>query len=128
MSTVNGVALPKRFFVVEAPKLLGFLSMFAPITIGAMAIWPCIIVQDKERVTARRIRHEAIHLYQWEECLLALFLPLYLFSVGLSFLKHWNGEEAYRQSWFEREAYDNDRVVNYTETRSPYAWLFGYSD
>ena len=104
----------------ENSKLPIILSYLAPIDIYAIAFGPwvwCRGVLDEELRN-----HETIHYHQQLELLFIGQWILYVFYWLKGLITYRNGEIAYRQSPFEREAYDNDQNLDYLKTRKPFAW------
>lgn len=88
-----------------------------------MALWPFIILQNKDLLSdATFINHEKIHLRQQAEMLVVFFYLWY----GLEFLIRWfqykNRYLAYKNISFEREAYTNEKDLDYLKKRS--FWKF----
>ena len=114
---------------------------------GAMNILGLLFVREGVELTGTTMRHEAIHSLQQYEILAAsslLALALsnllaswwYLLVVAIMpialYVLAWIIElalppydSAYRDSPFEREAYDNQDDPNYLTTRTLFAWV-GY--
>lgn len=65
-------------------------------------------------LSARTIRHEQIHAAQAKDCV--GFIPYYL-----RYLVQWV-KYGYRNSPFEREAYDNEHNDDYLNLRPKHAW------
>ena len=113
---------------------------------GAMNILGLLFVRNDFEPSERTMRHEAIHSKQQYEiltsaALLALALSnlfaswWYLLAVVVMpialYVLAWIIElvlppynSAYRDSPFEREAYDNQDNVSYLVVRPPFAWVF----
>ena len=53
-------------------------------------------------------------IFQW-----ILYIVFYI--TGL--IRYRNSQEAYYENPFEREAYANDKNLQYLEERKPYAWI-----
>ena len=106
---------------IENSKIPVWLSKIAPINIRAISFgfW----VWSRGEMDDRLRRHETIHYQQQLELLFIGQWILY----GLYYLKglvvHRNGDTAYRQSPFEREAYENEYDENYLENRKRYNWI-----
>ena len=73
------------------------------------------------------MNHERIHLKQQLELLILPFFLLYSFEFifRLYQYKHW--KTAYKNISFEREAYYNEKNLEYLETRSFWAFLSYYN-
>lgn len=61
--------------------------------------------------------HERIHLQQQKELTPFVFLIQYLFSYISNLTKYGNHNKAYKNIYFEREAYHNESNLNYISTR-----------
>lgn len=110
-----------RPIFIENSRIPIWLSKIAPIEIGALSfgLW----VWSRGKMDKRLRQHETIHFQQQLELLFVGQWILY----GLYYLKglaiHRNGVTAYRQSPFEREAYENEYHENYLENRKRYNWI-----
>ena len=105
---------------VEDSKVPVWLSKVAPIEIGAISfgLW----VWCRRKADARLRQHETIHYKQQLELLFVFQWILYgvFWLVGL--VRYRDGEKAYRENPFEREAYENQSRALYLEHRRPYEW------
>ena len=104
--------------IVENSKIPKMLSIV--INIGAITLWPFVFVRGK--ADERLIRHESIHIAQYNELFVVGFLILYLYDWLKGLIKYRNKQEAYYNIRFEKEAYANDTVVGYLENRNKYEW------
>jgi hypothetical protein len=100
------------------PKIL---SIFAPITIGAITIGPFVFSRGEMDVITRR--HETIHWQQYIELGIIGFPILYFIYWLIGLAKYRDGAIAYVQIPFEQEAYDNDNDENYLLKRRRYNWI-----
>ncbi len=92
--------------------------------IRAMAVFPFILMRNiKDKKNIRLIQHERIHLRQQLELLIIPFYMWYFLEYFMHWLKLKDAYLAYRAISFEREAYDNEAVENYIETRPLYSFL-----
>lgn len=85
-----------------------------------LTVFPFVFVKyawDKKNVIF--VNHERIHLRQQLELLVIPFFIWYVleFLVRLVQYKNWN--LAYRNISFEKEAYANEKEIDYLKTRSP---------
>ncbi|MEJ2006321.1 MAG: hypothetical protein P8X57_15465 [Cyclobacteriaceae bacterium] len=78
------------------------------------------------------INHEKIHFYQQLELLFLPHWTLYVlqylfFRIRFAFEKdnvaESNHDRAYRMICFEREAYENEKDLDYLSRRRPFAWI-----
>ena len=109
--------LPVFFEYSWVPR---FLSYFSPIEIGAITLGPFVFARSA--ISEKTRRHEAIHWEQYKETGIILFPLLYFSFWFFNLLKYRNGAIAYREIPFEREAYGNERDVDYLSRRKRYAW------
>ena len=98
-----------------------WLSKIAPINVWAnsFAIW----VWCRGELSEKTKRHETIHFQQQLECLFVGQWILYGLGWLAGYIKYGNGKDAYYNSCFVKEAYDNDQDENYLENRPRYAWI-----
>lgn len=67
------------------------------------------------------INHELIH---WKQQIEMLILPFYLWYIIEWFIRIFiNGRDAYVSLSFEREAYSNEKNLDYLKNRKSYAWI-----
>lgn len=86
-----------------------------------ISIFPFIFLKSKLlKSDAILINHERIHLKQQLELLIIPFYVLYgvEFLIRLNRLKNWR--EAYLNISFEKEAYQNEKDLNYIQSRPFY--------
>ena len=113
--------------IIYNTKFLQNISILMPV--GGIAIFPFIILREKyltqENFWIKRnkelINHESIHFQQALELGVIPFYIFYLieFLIKLPFY----GAKAYENISFEREAYGNDKDLNYLKTRKRYNWI-----
>jgi hypothetical protein len=89
---------------------------------NAMMLFGFLFTRDAGKVTARTIRHERIHARQMWELLVAGFYVWYFIEWVIRLFGKGN---AYRNVSFEREAYANQDIETYLDTRKAFAWV-GY--
>ncbi len=83
-----------------------------------------IIRKDcKDRITSYGMRHEAIHQKQCREMLYIFFYLWYVIEWLIRIVQYRKSKEAYYNTSFEREAYDNQYMSNYLKERKRYSWL-----
>jgi hypothetical protein len=94
---------------------------------AGLALWPFIIVQKglkelyPEFQYNRLINHEKIHHRQQLEMLIIPFYVAYAMNFLWNFIKYRNAQKAYRYIVFEKEAYLNDRNLDYLKKRKWFA-------
>tara|TARA_R110000787_G_scaffold282235_1_gene394003 strand:+ start:5270 stop:5653 length:384 start_codon:yes stop_codon:yes gene_type:complete len=95
---------------------------------NGISIWPFILIRSKEyKKDAFFINHEKIHLRQQLELLI---IPFYIWY-GLEFLIrlaiYKDRYQAYRNISFEREAYKNEKDLDYLKRRSFWEFVIYFS-
>ncbi|MGB5943714.1 MAG: hypothetical protein WBG71_12600 [Leeuwenhoekiella sp.] len=91
---------------------------------AGVSIWPFIFVKhDKLTQQKRFINHERIHLRQQLELGILPFYLWYLLEYAIRLIQYQNFHLAYRNICFEREAYKNDRHLEYLKTRKTWAFF-----
>ncbi|TDP58362.1 hypothetical protein [Flavobacterium dankookense] len=69
------------------------------------------------------LNHEKIHIQQQLEMLVVPFFIWYLLEYTYRLIQYRNSQDAYRNISFEREAYDNEKDLNYLKLRSFWQFL-----
>ncbi len=89
-----------------------------------LSLWPFIILKNddlKEDIVL--INHEKIHLKQQQELLIVLFYILYISEWLLRTLFYLDSYRAYQNISFEREAYANEKNLDYPGDRKAFGFL-----
>ncbi len=90
---------------------------------SGIAIWPFIILKHKRlKEDTVFLNHERIHLRQQIELLVIPFFVWYGIEFLLKLFHYKNSYQAYRNISFEREAYSNEKDLDYLKKRS--FWKF----
>lgn len=97
------------------PKLI---SKVMPIE--AITLWPYILFTNKSSDSSV-LRHEKIHIAQYNECLVVGFLILYLWDYLVSRCRGLDHYDAYMGIRFEQEAYQWDADKGHKRKR--YDWV-----
>ena len=105
----------------ENSKIPVVLSKLAPIEIGAITIGP--LVYSRGEMSEVTKNHETIHWQQYIETGIVGFVILYYSFYLYNWIRYRDGKLAYYMIPFEKEAYDNDKNLDYLETRKRYAWM-----
>jgi len=91
---------------------------------NAVAIWPFIILKEKELKNNQvLINHENIHLHQQREMLWFPFFLFYILEFIIKLLIYKKPKLAYFNLSFEREAYQNEQNLNYLRQRKFWNFL-----
>lgn len=98
------------------------VNKLLPSGIRGMAIFPFIFVNDKKLLNNKvLINHEKIHIKQQIEMLIVFFYLWYGLEYVVKFFT--TAKDVYRDLSFEREAYENERNLDYLKNRKAYAWF-----
>lgn len=95
----------KVFYESKLAKMLLWQG-YNTITLGCFVFTK----KKKEEMKQRVLNHEAIHVRQWEECMIASNV----------------GDKAYGNSAFEMEAEANEEVDGYLDVRIPFEFFRYY--
>lgn len=88
-----------------------------------MAIFPFIFIKYRlDKKDLFFVNHERIHLRQQIEMLFFPFFIWYLFEFFIRLIQYKNSNLAYKNICFEREAYANEKNLEYLKKRS--FWKF----
>lgn len=85
----------------------------------AMNLFGILFVRNNARIDEITLNHERIHSAQIKELLYIFFYVWYI----IEWLVRLPKGNAYRNICFEKEAYDNQRNLNYLKTRKRFAFL-----
>lgn len=106
--------------IIYNTKLVRILSFgFA----RGITIFPFIFVNDNEQGNEVLLNHERIHIRQQVELLFVGFVLLYFFSFLVNYLKYKNFDNAYRNIFFEQEAYSNQTRLDYLDNRKIFSHM-----
>jgi hypothetical protein len=110
--------------LIISPRLISLLTLGSK-DVTAMAIWPFIIGKSEEvQRDEVLLNHERIHLRQQGEMLLIFFLFWYLLEyLYYRFFRKFGHLKAYRSISFEREAYQQEKRLDYLSLRPAWASL-----
>lgn len=106
---------------IQNSNLPKWLSWFAPITIGAIALFPFVF--SRKEITETTRTHETIHFQQQLETLVIGFYAIYLWDYLKARFKGIKGREAYYLIRAEKEAYVNESFSDYPLKRKRWEWL-----
>lgn len=103
--------------------ILVFKHFFYKNYVG-LSLWPFIILKhDALKEDIVLINHEKIHLKQQQELLIFFFYILYISEWLLRTLMYLDSYKAYRNISFEREAYVNEKNLDYLDNRRTFGFL-----
>lgn len=88
-----------------------------------LTIFPFVFIRYKEdRENVVLINHERIHLRQQLELLILPFFILYVLEFVFRLFEYKNFNTAYRNISFEREAYSNEKNLQYLTNRKLFSF------
>jgi len=90
-------------------------------TVEGVTLFPFIFM--RRDVPLYLIFHERIHIRQYAELLVVVFLIIYILNYLINLIRYRNFLKAYMNICFEREAYENMHNPNYLKTRKMWAWI-----
>ena len=103
--------------------ILVFKHFFYKNYVG-LSLWPFIILKhDELKDDTVLINHEKIHLKQQQELLIVFFYLFYLSEWLLRTLLYLDSYKAYQNISFEREAYANEKNLDYPHDRKAFGFL-----
>ncbi len=105
--------------------MLIVLKYIVPRGYLGIVVFPFIFIKDpKLRSNMVFINHERIHLRQQIELLVIPFYVLYCVEFIVRLVQYRNWRNAYLAISFEKEAYFNEKNLDYIESRS----FYGFKD
>jgi len=104
--------------IIVSPKFCKAISIF--INVSAITLYPLII--SKDTMSDVTLNHERIHLKQQRELWLFGFYFLYILYWLKFLIDGGTCGDAYYNIPFEKEAYENQKSLNYLESRKSHAW------
>ncbi len=91
---------------------------------SGITLFPFVFMRDKTlAANPVFINHERIHLRQQAELLVLPFYLLYITEYFIRRLAYHTQKEAYRNISFEREAYANEKNMEYLKSRKLFSFL-----
>lgn len=103
--------------------ILVFKHFFYKNYVG-LSLWPFIILKNDSLKTDNvLINHEKIHLKQQQELFILPFYGLYLLEWFVRSLLYFDSYKGYQNISFEREAYENEKNMDYLGQRKPFSFI-----
>ncbi|MDE3742747.1 hypothetical protein PHU20_12900 [Maribacter sp. D37] len=103
--------------------ILVFRHFFYKNYVG-LSLWPFIFLKnDALKNDVYLINHERIHLVQQKELLIFPFYILYITEWLVKSLYYLNCYKGYQNLSFEREAYRNEKNLDYLANRSFFSFI-----
>lgn len=91
----------------------------------AINLFGIIFVKEnlKRLFKERDLNHERIHTAQMKELLFIFFYLWYIIEWLIRLIIYQSASKAYRNIWFEKEAYNNQDNLEYLKNRKFFAFL-----
>ncbi|MBA4747003.1 MAG: hypothetical protein H2058_17320 [Muricauda sp.] len=103
--------------------ILVFKHFFYKNYVG-LSLWPFIILKEDALMADEvLINHERIHLKQQQELLILPFYVLYVSEWLFRTVLYLDSYRAYQNISFEREAYANEKDMQYLSNRKTFGFL-----
>lgn len=100
---------------------------FIPKGYRGLTVFPFVFLRARtDRDFAVLVNHEKIHLRQQLELLVLPFFSWYFMEYLFRLVQYGNHSKAYRNICFEREAYQNEKDLDYLKKR-PFWKFLNYS-
>lgn len=89
----------------------------------ALTIYPFIFVRRDETMYDYDYNHEYIHAHQQKEMIWVFFFLWYGIEWIIRLVQYKDGDKAYRNISFEREAYQKQYYYGYLKKRKFWGWI-----
>lgn len=90
----------------------------------AINIFGMMFVRKGKTINAYDLNHESIHTEQMKELAFIFYYPLYFIEWLVKLFVHkFKNHDAYRNISFEKEAYENEKDLEYLKARKRYNWF-----
>lgn len=89
----------------------------------AMNLFGVLFVRGNARIDDITLNHEAIHTAQMKELLYIFFYLFYVIDWLIGLVAHLDFRRAYRDICFEKEAYENEKDLDYLQKRKRFNFL-----
>jgi hypothetical protein len=107
--------------LIISDRFLKSISLF--MNIGGITLFPFIILNTRLSKIPAKINHETIHIKQQIELLVVFFYVFYILEYIFRMFQYGSFKEGYRNISFEREAYANEKDLDYLSNRKWYSFL-----
>ncbi len=112
--------------IANLRKMIPIVARYlVPKRYRGFAVFPFVIVREKaDRDDAIMMNHERIHLRQQLEMLILPFFVWYVAEYMIRLTIFCNRHKAYRSISFEKEAYQNEKDLDYLKKRPFWRFLW----
>ena len=90
-------------------------NYLVPTGYRGITMYPFIFYRGN--LNERFVNHEKIHIRQQVELLVLPFFVIYILHYIINFIRYAEHDKAYRNIIFEKEAYGNEKNLDYLNTR-----------
>jgi hypothetical protein len=102
-------------------KFLKSISWF--MNVGGITLFPFIILNTRLSKIPAKINHETIHIKQQIELLVVFFYLWYILEYIFRIFQYSSFKKGYLNISFEREAYTNEKNLDYLSNRKWYSFF-----
>lgn len=100
------------------------IKYLTPKGFRGLTLYPFVFLKDKsDKENVVLLNHERIHIRQQIELLVLPFLVWYILEYLVRLLQFRDRNLAYRNISFEREAYQNEKNLDYLKQRSFWSFI-----
>jgi hypothetical protein len=100
------------------------IKYLTPNGFRGLTLYPFVFLKDKsDKENVVLLNHERIHIRQQIELLVLPFLVWYILEYLVRLLQFRDRNLAYRNISFEREAYQNEKNLDYLKQRSFWSFI-----
>lgn len=119
------ITFRKYYIIIQSEKLCELVGkLHGNPNIKGTALWPFVLIRYKDHpMNPVWINHERIHLRQQMECLFIPYVIFYYLEIYYFRIKGMNHLNAYLNSTFEQECYQNQADLNYPHSRKPFQFI-----
>ena len=89
----------------------------------AINLFGILFVRKNAKIDNITLNHEAIHTAQMKELLYIFFYLFYVIDWLIGLVAHLDFRRAYRDICFEKEAYENEKDLDYLQKRKRFNFL-----
>ena len=111
------------YILKHNPDITNFFSYFFGEDLVALTLFPWIFTKY-EKINENIVNHEKIHIEQYKETLIIGFPIIMIINYILNLIYYFDLNIAYKNTLFEKEAYENMNNYQYLKYRRRYSWLF----
>lgn len=108
--------------IIENDLVPDICSAISGMSISAVTVFLWVFVKPIYMADKGLITHESIHIEQYKETFFLGFFLIYAYDFIRGIFRKESWAEAYMNTRFEKEAYENQYNEEYLITRKKYCW------